>query len=188
MDVNFTKSFLKHILGKEPAILDLEDYDADLAKNLQWMLENNVEDLSATFTYETEILDQRVTQELCEGGFEKDVTEENKKDYIKRVCEAKMTKEIQKQVQAFLKGFRTILPKDFLSHLSTSELELIVSGAPEIDLEDMKKYAKCHVDTGIVNLLWEVLSEFNRDELAAFWYFVSGINQTFLSKLIIYFR
>ncbi len=121
MDVNFTKSFLKHILDKEPAISDLEDYDADLAKNLQWMLENNVEDISATFTYETEIFSQRVIQELCEGGYEIEVTEENKKDYIKKVCEAKMTKEIQKQTQAFLKGFRTILPTEFLSYLIPCE-------------------------------------------------------------------
>jgi len=94
------------------------------------MLENDVEDLCATFTYETEVFDDRITQELHEGGFDTDVTEHNKKDYIKRVCEAKMTKEIERPIQAFLKGFQSILPKDCLTHLSSSELELIIAGAP----------------------------------------------------------
>ncbi len=182
MDINFTKSFLKHIIGKETAISDLEDFDADLAKNLQWMLDNDVEDLCATFTYETEIFDDRITQELHEGGFDTDVTEDNKKDYIKKVCEAKMTKEIERPIQAFLKGFQTILPKDCLTHLSSSELELIISGTPEIDLEDMKKYTTYEggysLSTNIIKWLWEVLAEFNREELGAFLYFVSGINKT----------
>jgi len=178
MDLNFTKSFLKHVIGKETAIADLEDFDADLAKNLQWMLENDVEDLCATFTYETEVFDDRITQELHEGGFDTDVTEDNKKDYIKRVCEAKMTKEIERPIQAFLKGFQSILPKDCLTHLSSSELELIIAGAPEIDLNDMKKHATYDggytQNTEVIKWLWEVLAEFNQDELAAFLFFVSG--------------
>jgi len=178
MDLSFTKSFLKHIQGKEIAISDLEDVDADLGKNLRWILENDVEDLDLAFTHETEILGERVTLELLEGGFDTIVTETNKKDYVKRVCEARMTKEIEKPLKAFLKGFRRIIPRNYLSHLSTSDLEIIIAGAPEINLEDMKKYAEYssgyNATSQIIKWLWEVLAEFKQEELAAFLYFVSG--------------
>jgi len=177
MDLCFTKSFLKHILGKEIAISDLEDVDADLGKNLRWIIENDVEELNLDFTHETEVFGERVTLELFEGGLDIIVTEANKKDYVKKVCEARMTKEIERQLRAFMKGFRTIIPKNFLTPLSTSELEIIIAGTPEIDLEDMKKYVEYggyNSSSQIIKWFWEILEEFKHEELAAFLYFVSG--------------
>lgn len=124
-----------------------------------------------------EILGERVTLELKEGGFDIFVNEENKKEYVKKVSETRMTKEIEKQLKAFLKGFHLILPKDCLSHLSSGELELIIAGTPHIDLEEMKKYASIsgHSQSSVhIKWLWEVLKEFNQEDLAAFLYFVSG--------------
>ena len=177
MDLCFTKSFLKHILGKEIAISDLEDVDVDLGRNLRWILENDVEVLDLDFTHETEVFGERLTLELFEGGFDMIVTETNKKEYVKKVCEARMIKEIEKPIRAFLKGFRTIIPKNFLKHLSTSDLELIIAGTPEIDLEDMKSHFNYHdysSSSQIVKWFWEILEEFRREELAAFLYFISG--------------
>ena len=177
MDLCFTKSFLKHILGKEITIPDLEDVDVDLGRNLRWILENEVEGLDLDFTYETEVFGERVTLELFEGGFDMIVTETNKKDYVKKICEVRMIKEIEKPMRAFLKGFRTIIPKDFVTHLSTSEMEIIIAGAPQIDLEDMKKHVRINgynSSSQIIKWFWEILEEFKHEELAAFLYFVSG--------------
>ena len=177
MDLCFTKSFLKHILGKEITISDLEDVDVDLGKNLRWILENDVEGLDLDFTHETEVFGERVTLELFEGGSDMIVTEVNKKDYVKKVCEARMTKEIEKPLRAFMKGFRSIIPKNFLTHLSTSELEIIIAGTPQIDLEDIKKHVQYNgysSSNQIVKWFWEILEGFKHEELAAFLHFVSG--------------
>lgn len=177
IDINFTKSFLKHIQGKEIAISDLEEIDAHLGKNLKWILENNIENLELNFTYEFEILGERITIELEEGGYDKIVTEENKKDYVKKVCEARMSKEIEKPIHAFLKGFKTILPKHCLSHLGISDLEIIIAGSPEIDLKDMKDNTNFHGFSNSGNIIkwfWEIMEEFTQEQLAAFLYFLSG--------------
>ncbi len=41
----FTKAFLKHILGKDLYINDIEEVYSDIFLNLKWILENDVEDL-----------------------------------------------------------------------------------------------------------------------------------------------
>lgn len=164
-------------IGKEITISDLEDVDADLGRNLQWVLENDVECLDLTFTHEVEFLDERFMLELQEGGFDIVVNESNKKEYVKKVCEVMMSQEIEKQLKAFLKGFRTILPRSCLSHFSTGELEIIVAGTPQIDFEEMKKHVQLsgyNNSNVMIKWLWEVLGEFNQEELAAFLYFVSG--------------
>ena len=76
---------------------------------------------------------ERVTIELEEGGYDTKITEENKKDYVKKVCEARMSKEIEKPIHAFLKGFKTILPKHCLSHLGISDLEIIIARSTQIN-------------------------------------------------------
>ncbi len=177
MDVSFTKPFLKHILGKEINIRDLEDIDADLSKNLDWILTNPVEDLHLAFTHETEFLGERLNFELKEGGSEIQVSEENKKEYVKRVCEFRMTNQIEKQIQAFLKGFYSIIPKSSISHLAAADLEIVISGAAKIDLQEMKKYANYRdysEGVSVIRWLWEILEEFDQEKLATFYYYLSG--------------
>ena len=42
------------------------------------------------------------------------VTDENKADYIRLVCQMKMTGAIRKQLAAFLEGFYDIIPRRWL--------------------------------------------------------------------------
>lgn len=178
MDVTLTKPLLKHILNRRLNINDLEDVDPELRKSLKWMLENSVEGLEQSFTYETEIFGQKITRELVPDGYSKTVTDENKKEFVKSLCERKMKGEIQEELDAFLKGFYLIIPAGFLSLFSVSELQLLISGIPVIDIEEMKKYAKyigySETDPQII-WLWEIFGEFSQKELAAFVFFTSGM-------------
>jgi len=157
---------------------ELEDIDEKLGKNLQWILENNVEDLFLTQTHEMEFLGERITFELKEKGSEMALDNENKKDYVRKVCEQRLSKLIEKQLEAFLGGFHAILPKHLISYLSPSELEVMIAGSPKIDLQEMKEYAiLCNYNENnkVVGWFWEVLGEFDQNKLAAFYYFISGI-------------
>ena len=52
LEVNFTKSFLKHILGAALYVEDLEDIDPQTARSLIWILKNYIGDeLGHNFTY-----------------------------------------------------------------------------------------------------------------------------------------
>jgi len=44
-----------------------------------------------------------------------------------------MTKTIEKHTKAFLKGFNEIIPADLIRIFNYRELELLISGLPEID-------------------------------------------------------
>ncbi|MGH0140167.1 UNVERIFIED_CONTAM: hypothetical protein FKN15_070494 [Acipenser sinensis] len=66
------------------------------------------------------------------------VTEDNKKEYVHLVCQMKMTGAIRKQLAAFLEGFYEIIPKRLISIFTEQELELLISGLPTIDIDDLK--------------------------------------------------
>ena len=174
--INYSVFSAYFFAGKKITITDLEDIDADLSKNLRWILENDVAGLDLTFTHEVEELGQRTTRELKEGGLDIIIDESNKKEYVKAVCEARMTTDIQDQLKAFIKGFRMVLSQDMLSIFTASEFEILISGSPIIDLKDMKENTLNNFgrDADTVKWLWEILEEFDQAMLASFVFFVSG--------------
>lgn len=83
-------------------------------------------------------------RDLIPNGRHIAVTEENKKEYVKLVCQMKMTGAIRKQIDSFLEGFYDIIPKRLISIFDEQELELLISGLPNIDLEDLKANTEYH--------------------------------------------
>ena len=83
-------------------------------------------------------------RDLKKDGRNIPVTEENKKEYVKLVCQMKMTGAITKQIESFLSGFYDIIPKRLISIFDEQELELLISGLPNIDLEDLKANTENH--------------------------------------------
>ena len=72
------------------------------------------------------------------------VTEETKYEYVKLVCQMKMTGAIRQQLTAFLEGFYDIVPKKLISIFNEQELELLISGLPTIDIDDLKANTEYH--------------------------------------------
>ena len=46
---------------------------------------------------------------------------------------------IQQQLKAFLQGFHELVPADLIAPFDANELELLISGLPEIDIDDLKR-------------------------------------------------
>jgi E3 ubiquitin-protein ligase HUWE1 len=44
-----------------------------------------------------------------------------------------MAKDIEQQLKAFLEGFHELIPSNLISIFSSKELELMISGLPDID-------------------------------------------------------
>lgn len=102
------------MLKKNLYVGDLEDIDPELSRNLNWMLENDVDDLMYDFSYVENILGQQKTIELVPNGENVPVTEANKKQYVKKFCAAKMILNIEMQAKAFIKGLEQIVPREGL--------------------------------------------------------------------------
>ena len=73
--------------------------------------------------------------ELIPGGRSIRVTEENKHKYVDRVVEHRLTTAIRPQINAFMEGFGELIPRDLISIFNDKELELLISGLPDIDCE-----------------------------------------------------
>lgn len=94
IEIDFTRSFLKHITRQPLYISDLEDIDPELAKNLLHILEIPVNDLHLTFNHYERYFGELICVDLGKG-YDYPVTEENKKEYVKAVALYKMTTQIQ---------------------------------------------------------------------------------------------
>lgn len=129
LDAYFTRSMYKHILGRSVDYRDVESIDPEYYNSLVWMLENDITDvLDLTFSIEAEEFGEMKIIDLLPDGRNIPVTQENKIEYVKLITEQKLTKSIQEQIDAFLKGFYEIVPKDLIKLFSDSELELLISG------------------------------------------------------------
>jgi len=73
--------------------------------------------------------------ELIPGGRNIKVTEENKHQYVDLVAEHRLTTAIRPQINSFLEGFNELIPRELISIFNDKELELLISGLPDIDCE-----------------------------------------------------
>ena len=98
--MHLVRSFYKHILAKAVKYTDMESEDYGFYKGLEYLMSNSVESLGYDLTFSTEISEFGVTEvrDMVPNGRNIAVTEDNKMDYIRLVCQMKMTGAIRKQV------------------------------------------------------------------------------------------
>jgi len=179
LDSHFTRSLYKHMLGKEPTHHDMEAIDPDYYKNLKTILEYNLGDLclDLTFSVEDHSFGRNQVVDLIPNGRNIPVTEENKAKYVSLVCQNRMTTAISSQIKAYLDGFYELVSKDLIQIFTPRELELLISGLPDIDMYDLKKNTDYNgwkaTDTQI-EWFWNVLFSLSRNQKAAFLQFVTG--------------
>eukprot|EP00930_Biecheleria_cincta_P038210 TRINITY_DN26257_c0_g1_i1.p1 TRINITY_DN26257_c0_g1~~TRINITY_DN26257_c0_g1_i1.p1 ORF type:complete len:2387 (-),score=590.65 TRINITY_DN26257_c0_g1_i1:69-7061(-) len=177
----FTRGFYKHMLGRKVIPADLEAFDPEYFSNLKWMLDHDITDIvELTFSAESDELGERKVVDLKPNGRRLPVTNENKHEYIQLMSEHKMTNSVVQQIEAFLKGLHEIVPAQLLSLFDNNELELLISGLPDIDIEDLKQNTEYHNYTPQseqVQWFWKVLSEFTQEQRAWFLQFATGTSR-----------
>uniref|UniRef100_F1KPI8 HECT-type E3 ubiquitin transferase n=2 Tax=Ascaris suum TaxID=6253 RepID=F1KPI8_ASCSU len=182
LDCYFTRAFYKHILSVPVRAQDLESEDPSFYKSLEFLLNNPIEDLGTelTFSVEVEEFGVRKMRELKEGGASIPVTDDNKEEYVKLVCQMKMTGSINQQLSAFLDGFYEVIPKQLIAMFNEQELELLISGLPNIDIDDLyanteyKTYSKTSAQ---IQWFWKALRSFEQEDRAKFLQFVTGTSK-----------
>eukprot|EP00058_Branchiostoma_floridae_P017429 XP_002602917.1 hypothetical protein BRAFLDRAFT_128503 [Branchiostoma floridae] len=182
LECYFTRSFYKHILGKNVKYTDMESEDYQFYQGLTFLLENNIEESGLELTFSTEIQEFGVTEvrDLKQNGRNITVTEDHKHEYVKLVCQLKMTGSIRKQIDAFLEGFYEIIPKRLISIFNEQELELLISGLPNIDLDDLKansEYHKYQSNSLQIQWFWRALRSYDQADRAKFLQFVTGTSK-----------
>ncbi|XP_035753932.1 NEDD4-like E3 ubiquitin-protein ligase WWP2 [Egretta garzetta] len=141
IDTGFTLPFYKRMLNKRPTLKDLESIDPEFYNSIVWTKENSLEEcgLELYFIQDMEILGKVTTHELKEGGESIRVTEENKEEYIMLLTDWRFTRGVEEQTKAFLDGFNEVVPLEWLRYFDEKELELMLCGMQEIDMNDWQK-------------------------------------------------
>uniref|UniRef100_A0A7N9AXG4 E3 ubiquitin-protein ligase HACE1 n=1 Tax=Mastacembelus armatus TaxID=205130 RepID=A0A7N9AXG4_9TELE len=180
VNIYFTRSFYKHILGIPVNYQDVSSIDPEYAKNLQWILDNDISDLGLelTFSVETDVFGAMEEVPLKPGGTSILVTQDNKAEYVQLVTELRMTRAIQPQINAFLQGFHTFIPPSLVQLFDEYELELLLSGMPEIDVQDWcrnTEYTSGYdPQEPVIQWFWEVVKSLTQEERVLLLQFVTG--------------
>ncbi|KAG7395551.1 hypothetical protein PHYBOEH_003640 [Phytophthora boehmeriae] len=182
LDAHFTRSFYKHILQLPISYHDMEAIDPEYYRNLHSILDNSISDLGLelTFSAEQSNFGKVEVVDLIPNGRNVNVTDENKMEYVKLVTHHRMATGIRQQIDSFLKGFHQLVPPELIAIFNENELELLISGMPEIDIDDLKantEYANFKPTDAVIRWFWNVLYSFTHEERALFLQFVTGTSK-----------
>jgi E3 ubiquitin-protein ligase HUWE1 len=181
LDCHFSRAVYKNILGRSVSIKDMETLDLEYYKSLLWMLENDITDIiTETFAIETDAFGETQVIDLIPDGRNIPVTQENKEEYVQRVVEYRLVESVREQLDNFLKGFHEIIPPELISIFNEQELELLISGLPEIDVDEWKNNTEYHnysASSSQIQWFWRAVRSFDKEERAKLLQFVTGTSK-----------
>ncbi|ROW02612.1 hypothetical protein VPNG_07904 [Cytospora leucostoma] len=181
LECYFSRALYKRILGKPVSVKDMESFDPDYYKSLVWMLENDITGaVIETFSVEEEEFGASKTVDLIENGSNIEVTNDNKHEYVRLIVEHKLLSSVKVQMEHFLQGFHGVIPADLIAIFNEQELELLISGLPDIDVDDWKSNTEYHNYTAAsqqIQWFWRALRSFDKEERAKLLQFVTGTSK-----------
>jgi len=203
VDLPFSTTFYRHLLGCELGMNDLYELNPQLAKSLTQLQQLAVEhsnllrcggepaeieaaiqalslqgcrvaDLGLDWT-----LPGHPQVELVPAGAQRNVTIENLSEYVQCVMQTMLLDGVRAQMQAFSSGFSEVVSCDYLQGFSPEELDLLFNGMREawerdVVVEQLKFDHGYTRSSRAVGFLLDILSEFDDVQLRQFLKFVTG--------------
>lgn len=181
LDAFFIGALYKMMLNKPVSLQDMEGVDADFHRSLVWMLENDITDvLDQTFAAEDERFGVTGVEDLKPGGRDIPVTNENKKEYVDLMIKWRIQKRVDEQFQAFIGGFHELIPADLVNVFDERELELLIGGIAEIDVEDWKKHTDYRGYTEsdeVIKFFWQTIRSWDGEQKSRLLQFATGTSR-----------
>jgi ubiquitin-protein ligase E3 C len=176
VEPQFCLPFLAQLLGKHNALDDLKNLDPELYRNLRSLREMNSENIDAlceTFIVTTERSGSSKSQtvELIPGGSSIAVTKDNAVRYIHLRAHRRLNIDSNVQTNAFLNGFRDLIPASWVRLFSPYELQRLIGGNDElkgIDVKDLKAAITYgggyHPSQEVMHWFWNIVEEMTTDQ------------------------
>jgi len=102
------------------------------------MLDNDASVLMRSFSETIDFFGKDQIVDLKPNGRNIEVDDSNKTEFIRLVSFYRLYEGVKVQIDNFLKGFYEIIPRKYISIFDHHEIELLISGLPEIDIDDLK--------------------------------------------------
>jgi E3 ubiquitin-protein ligase NEDD4 len=181
LDAFFIGAFYKMILRKKVVLNDMEGVDAEYFRNLEWTLNNDIEDiLELTFSVEDDQFGEIVTVDLKPNGRNIAVTNENKREYVELVTEWKISRRVEEQFKSFMSGFNELIPQELVNVFDERELELLIGGISEIDVDDWKKhtdYRGYSENDEVIQWFWKCVRSWDSEQKSRLLQFTTGTSR-----------
>ncbi|XP_015594787.1 E3 ubiquitin-protein ligase HECW2 isoform X2 [Cephus cinctus] len=180
LDVFFTRPFYKALLRIPASLSDLESLDQEFHQSLVWIKERDIgaEPLELTFSVTEELLGRVAERELKPGGRNIAVTEKNKKEYLERVVRWRLERGVAEQTESLVRGFYEVVDPRLVAVFDARELELVIAGAAEIDLNDWRAHTEYrsgyHDAHPVVEWFWSSIGRFTNEQRLRLLQFVTG--------------
>lgn len=178
MKAHLALPVLKHLLGVPISFSDLEFYDQEVHKSLQWMKENDgVDALCLDFSVTNRKLNGEVEViDLKDNGRNIEVTDENKHEYIYLRLRHIMLDSFAEQLQHLMAGVFEVIPQELILVFDYQELELVLCGVPSIDVDDWKAHTQVsdELPEEVLAWFWEIVDAFSDEERARLLQFTTG--------------
>ncbi len=146
----------------------------------------NFSDLSLTFTITDNRLGTSHEVELKPGGARVPVTAQNVVEYVHRVADYRLNREMAGAANSFLRGFFDLVTPGWVACFNEWELQSLISGSDlgdgGLDLADMRAntmYAGGYHGDGhpVVETFWRVLASLTPAQQRAFLKFTTGCSR-----------
>ncbi|XP_039645880.1 NEDD4-like E3 ubiquitin-protein ligase WWP1 isoform X1 [Perca fluviatilis] len=179
IDTGFSLPFYKRMLNKKLILKDLESIDPEFYNSLIWIRDNNIEEcgLEMYFSVDMEILGKITSHDLKPDGVNVLVTEENKEEYIGLMAEWRFSRGVEGQTKAFLDGFNEVVPLQWLQYFDEKELEVMLCGMQEVDLQDWQRntvYRHYTRNSKQIIWFWQLVKEVDNEVRLRLMQFVTG--------------
>ena len=184
LDVKFPLTVYKKLLGINPTLEDMKEYDPELYQNLKFLKEtddsNLKENLDIDFTVIDDKFGEKVKVELKPDGENIAVDSKNKNEYIDLFINWFFNESIKEVFKSFERGFYRVFNRDLSKILSPEELELIICGTHILDFNELKKvcrYEEYTEESQTIKDFWEIVLQFTEEDKKKFLSFVTGCDR-----------
>ncbi|KAJ2999396.1 hypothetical protein HDV02_003014 [Globomyces sp. JEL0801] len=96
------------------------------------------------------------------------------------IAEWRIQKRVNDQLQAFSEGFHELIPKELINVFDERELELLIGGISDIDLDDWKKnteYRGFKEEDDTIVMFWKAVASFDSEKKSRLIQFVTGTSR-----------
>jgi hypothetical protein len=174
---DFPSIVWKQLLGEPVEITDLEATDKLCVQAMNEMEKIKPEHFEYTvFEVFTTQLSDSTEVELKENGRDMPVTKDNLNEFVSLTIKRRLN-ESARQIKAMQKGLNAIVPLRMMSLFSWYDLEVLVCGDPNFDVELLRRhtvYQGLSGSTPVVKFFWKALHSFTQTERGRFLQFVWG--------------
>jgi len=184
LDIKFPIAIYKKLLGIEPGLNDLKEYDPELYNSLKFLINTNdqnlEENLDSNFTVSIDKFGEKVVIPLKPNGENIMINYENKNEYVDLYLNWFFNESIKEYYDSFEKGFYKVFDRKLSKILSPQELELIICGTQNLNFKELQnavRYEDYEKNSITIQYLWEILMEFSEEEKKKFLFFVTGCDR-----------